>query len=96
MRRADPHGQLREALLAACPISIAASTQKSWASATFSGTRHRFECWLEPTGRQWLEGIEERDIPLVGHFLADIAICDESRSDDRISLVIEALTVVEA
>jgi hypothetical protein len=75
-------------------------TSRPWASATFSGARHRLILRLEGPGAGaaadgFLDGLAERDFELNGHVLADIALARDSREDgdDRVRLTLEALTV---
>ena len=85
MRRADPHRALIRALVARYPgLLILASAAEPWASATFTGARHelRFDPNID------LAGLEEMDLPLPGHLVADICWRAEANA-----IVIEALTI---
>ena len=88
MRRGDPHRALIRALLARYPgLLVLASRTEPWASATFVGTRHRLAC----AGGVALDGIEEEELSLPGHVVADI--CAEQREDRT---TIQALTIEDA
>ena len=69
-----------------------------WASVTFTGERHRLTLTL--TGPEaaaaadiFLEGLGERDFPMRGHILIDIACVGDTRGEDEVRLTLEALTV---
>lgn len=77
---------------------------RSWASATFTGTRHSLALHLEGDGAEeaanaFADGLEEREFALRGHILADIALlsrtCSEGPTGPRVRLSLEALTVEE-
>jgi hypothetical protein len=75
---------------------------RRWASITFSGEHHEMKLRLEGRGAAaaadaFLERIAEREFPLRGHILADIAVVGNERlSEDLVRLRLEALTVEEA
>ena len=78
---------------------------RPWASATFSGCRHELTLRLEgPTAAAeadaFLHGLEERDLPMRDHILADIALVAETRRPGErgldILLQLEALTIEAA
>lgn len=88
MRRADPHRALIRVLTARYPgLLVLASRSEPWASVTFTGTRHELTCEGGPD----LTGIEEAELALPGHIVADVQV---TRSGRRIS--IEALTIEAA
>lgn len=88
MRRADPHRALIRALMARYPgLLVLAGKTEPWASATFVGTRHSLTC----AGGIVLDGIEEEELSLPGHVVADI--CAEQREGRQ---TIEALTIEDA
>ncbi len=78
-----------------------------WASLTFTGTRHSLLFRLEgpdaavlEVRRRLLERLEEPDLKLAGHFMADAELTDisrESRQSGRMSLCLRllALTIRE-
>ncbi len=69
-------------------------TSRPWASATFTGARHVlcFEMGMEE-GAALVEGIAEADLPLLGHFVADIAVMRSGVAAGRYRLKVDALTV---
>ena len=74
-----------------------AIASRPWASATFVGERHRLAVRL-PAGaaETFLAGLEEADVPLRGHFLADVAIVQQVPEGDHVWIELEALTIEEA
>ncbi len=68
---------------------------EAWASATFSGARHRLE--LEPVAASRADGfatqLVEADYKLPGHLVADITIAARTVSPEGVALTVEALTV---
>jgi hypothetical protein len=85
MRRADPHRALIRALTTRYPgLLVLASRSEPWASVTFTGARHELTCEGAPD----LKGIEEAELTLPGHVVADV---HATRSGGRIC--IEALTI---
>jgi len=85
VRRADPHRALIRVLTARYPgLSVLDSRSEPWASVTFTGARHVLTCAAGPE----LQGIEEADLPLPGHVVADVT----ARPDKDI-ILIEALTI---
>lgn len=77
---------------------LASSRSEHWASATFSGARHRFMFQLDDDGmdaQQRLENagaaIPETEFALPGHIVADIAFA--SFAETPAAFAIEALTV---
>ena len=70
---------------------------RPWASATFSGARHRLRLRIEGEGAQaaadaFLDGLAEREFELAGHIVADIGLVEDLRGDG-VRLTLEALTV---
>lgn len=85
MRRADPHRALIRALMARYPgLRILTSATEPWASATFTGARHRLLCAADVD----LSGVEEADLPLPNHVVADVSWEIEANG-----IVVEALTI---
>jgi hypothetical protein len=71
---------------------------RPWASATFAGERHRLTLTLtgpaaEAGADSFLNGLGERDFPMRGHILIDIACVGDERREDTVRLTLEALTV---
>ena len=80
-------------------MTVEQIVSRRWASITFTGERHEMKLRLEGCGAaaaadSFLGRIAEREFPLRGHIVADIAIVsDERLSDDLVRLRLEALTV---
>ena len=73
-----------------------------WRSLTFDGERHRIR--LRILGQDSLRlagqlraGLEDAEFSIPGHFVADIALTGEPRSDadGTVTMDIEALTIAE-
>ena len=69
-----------------------------WASITYSGERHRLKlAFAGPDAAAaadaFLDGLGEREVPLRGHILIDIACVADERGEDGVRLTLEALTV---
>lgn len=69
-----------------------------WASATFSGSRHRIALRLtgpeaELAADSVLADLGEREFALPGHILIDIACEAEKRIEGEVLLTLEALTI---
>lgn len=73
-----------------------------WASLTFNGERHRIDLRIpapdaDQVAGRLLTGLEEADLAIPGHIVADIA-CEggvRRHPDGSLSLRIEALTVAD-
>jgi hypothetical protein len=84
MRRADPHQALIRALLARHPeLTIHEACTERWASVTFTGMRHVLRC--APLD---MHGLEEAELVLPGHVVADIM----TQAGEGV-LIVEALTI---
>lgn len=82
----DPHRALLRALTRRYPgLRLVHSRSEPWASVTFTGDRHEFR--FAPAEAP--AGIADADLPLPGHFVADIVAT--ARPD---GLAIDALTIV--
>lgn len=87
--------------LAASPASftIEEARSRNWASATFAGVRHELMLRLDGDGASavadlLLDGIEEREFDLRGHYLADIAlVAREDVAGGAVRIRLEALTI---
>lgn len=88
---------LASAERAACPVSLADSEMKRWASATFTGARHRITLVgaASPAVDAWLAELAEADLALRGHLVADIQVVHVRRAGEAVTAVVEALTVEE-
>lgn len=66
-----------------------------WASATFTGARHKFELDVTPSPAvdAWLAALPEHEFALAEHLLADLIVTAARRVGDLLRVSIEALTV---
>lgn len=93
----DPHSRLGGALVGMSGGSILESRQTPWASATFSGARHRFVLHVPHRARGCgLPALDEREFDLPGHVLADIVMDECIDEKDGLRCTIDALTVEDA
>lgn len=88
---------MRESKAAGCVVTIADARTTRWASATFTGAQHRLslDAADDAALEMWLGGLDDADIVLRGHLLADIAVIEIVRTDGRATVTVEALTVEE-
>lgn len=72
---------------------VVASEECPWASATFTGTRHRLDLAVEPgrAGDAWIDGLASLDLRMRGFFVADLEV--ERRAA---SVRLDVLTVASA
>lgn len=82
---------------AGCPLFPVQSDWTRWASATFTGARHVLVLAAAPGPAldAWLAELPERDLPMRGHLLADIAVTSVHGDGLRVEIALEALTVEE-
>lgn len=73
-----------------------------WRSLTFDGERHSISLRIPPPAacavlERLTRGLEDADLPIPGHILADIAVAGSPsvQADGAILLELEALTVAE-
>ena len=91
-----PHRRLRRLLARALPLelSLGASTLRPWASASFVGARHNFDCACPVDAAALRRALQDRLNAalwaLPGHIVADIAVEADKESG---MLKIEMLTV---
>ena len=77
-------------------------SSRTWASATFSGARHKLALRLEgldaeEIATRFTAGIEAAEFSLRGHIVADIAVLGADNLDGTaVRLRVEALTVEDA
>lgn len=78
-----------------CAVTIGDRTWRRWASATFSGARHRLEVVAPPSPAfdTWLATLREAELTVRGHLVADIEIVEVVHGAEAITAAIEALTV---
>lgn len=88
---------LASALAAGCPMTLDELESVRWASATFTGARHRIQL-RGPDGAassDWEAGLAEAELPIAGHLVADLSVVRVTRQDGEVRLWVEALTVEE-
>jgi hypothetical protein len=92
---ADPQRALLVALTDYLgPLEDVTATTRDWWSATFAGVQHMltFTCAASPA---LIEALPDIDLPMTGHFVADLVVV-ASRVDGLLHHVeIEVLTVRE-
>ncbi len=101
-RGPDAGTQLERALLHGAhaagidPVIMAADWTR-WASATFTGARHRLTLSASPspTLDDWLAGLPEAEFALRGHLVADLLVPMRDTGGTFVTFEIEALTVEE-
>ena len=94
----DVATQLARAIEASGPAGAVERHETSgWASATFSGARHRVTIAARATPGldRWLAVLPEREFALRGHLVADVVVASVEKSEGRARVVLEALTVEE-
>ena len=83
-------------------LTVDRIASRSWASATFTGSRHDLDLRLEGEGAEakadaFLEQLDEAEFQLRGHILADIKLIAQRRHRGLAGMVVmlslEALTV---
>lgn len=79
-------------------LEVRSARSESWASATFSGSRHSFALTLTGPGAIATAGrladeLDAIEFRLPGHLVADIAMAGRADGRDRSAFTIEALTV---
>lgn len=94
---------LARALVGRDRILLTEFRSTDWHSLTFSGERHEIHFRVVGTDSRTLAvsllaGIEEADLAIPGHFVADIAVSDglQHCDDGSVLFTIEALTVVDS
>ena len=75
---------------AGAAMIVCATDERSWASATFAGVRHRIDLQVEPdvATDDWLAALPEAALPLRCHLVADLTL---DRHPGRVRL--EVLTI---
>ena len=99
-----PRNQLREALLALAEgrATILSHDEKSWASITFAGTRHRLELVFEgaeavQAGELFIAFLPEHEFAIPHHLVADAAVTavDHRLDPPRMTVTCELLLLEE-
>ena len=80
---------------AGCPIDVTAGDWRRWASATFSGARHRLSLAGPPCPAldDWLARLGDADVAMPGHLVADLTVAAVRRAPERVEVDLEVLTV---
>ncbi|WP_333571270.1 hypothetical protein [Sphingomonas sp.] len=101
-RRRDVGARLERTLIASaaaqgCTVAVIEAHWVPWASVTFTGARHQLALTLAPTpaAEAWLAALPDLELPLPGHLVADLQVASRAADDDRLNVVLEALTVEE-
>jgi len=84
-----------DAWRAGCLARVADSHWTRWASATFSGARHRMRVEAQDAAGldRWLAGLADATMEMRGHLLADLTVGEISRSGGMATIDLEALSV---
>jgi hypothetical protein len=95
----EPHKALIAALAKTLgPIGNLVSKTRDWSSATFTGTRHSL-CFDVPWTRETVIAavdLPDADLPMDGHFVADLRVIRCERQDTCLVIELEVLTIEEA
>jgi hypothetical protein len=105
--RRSPHHRLSHGLQQRVgpALRLVDSRETPWASATFTGARHRFHFIVEDapmnrTARDAVAALTEAEWTLTGHIVADVALrwgyADADAAYDPMMLNVEILTVADA
>jgi hypothetical protein len=92
---ADPHRALLVALADYLgPLDDVTATTRDWWSATFAGMQHEltFTCGASEA---LIDALPDIDLPLAGHFVADLVLVASQREGLLHHVEIEVLTVCE-
>jgi hypothetical protein len=81
-------------------VEVTPVASTAWASITFTGARHSLRAVVEGPGAvgaaaDFLASVEELDLPIPGHIVADICLVAQERGDGGgyAYLELEALTI---
>lgn len=80
---------------AGCSIDVMANDWRRWASATFTGARHRLSLAGSPSleFENWLTRLGDANVPMPGHLVADLTVAAVRRAPERVEVDLEILTV---
>lgn len=99
-RQLDAGTQLERALVhgareAGIALAILSADWSRWASATFTGARHRVTVAApaSPAFDAWLAALPEAEFKLRGHLVADLVVGDDRHDRDLVEVELEVLTV---
>lgn len=78
-------------------MAVIEADQSPWASATFSGARHRLTVTAAdtPHAAAWLAALPEIELPIAGHLVADLHVAAVTRAEGALRAVLDVLTVEE-
>ncbi|MFM9978716.1 MAG: hypothetical protein ACKVOP_11810 [Sphingomonadaceae bacterium] len=96
---ADPSRALVRALAAYLgPIDDLNVKTRDWSSAMFCGMRHELTFTVPRTEQSCAAAaaIAEADLPMTGHFVADVVLVASRDDGTHLRLTIEALTIEDA
>ena len=95
----DPRKALYAALAETLgTIDNLVSKTRDWSSATFTGTRHALRFDVPWTREAVIAAIDlpDAELPMDGHFVADLRVALCKRKGTRLMLELEVLTIEEA
>jgi hypothetical protein len=76
-------------------VAVASADWTRWASATFSGARH--DIALRASGSdaldRWIAALPDSDLSAPGMLVADLLVMAVRREGEKVTILIEALTV---
>ena len=89
----DPPERLARVLVAhaaraGLAVEARVTATRTWASATFVGERCRI--MVRGANAAWLESLSEADLPLPGHYVADLAVLTTDDATELEALLIAA------
>jgi hypothetical protein len=89
---------LRAIALHIGPLSDVSVQSSDWASATYVGMRHMLWFDSQPGAHldDFIGALNEIDLPIPGHFVADIDLIERNTRADSVRLGIAALTISAA
>lgn len=86
--------ELERALRERGVFRLLAAEERAWASAMFSGARHRLRLAMATeVAERFLDGIEDAEFDLGAHLLADITGARAGTDGAEVIVEIEALTI---
>ena len=91
----DAHRELLAALADYLgPLDDVVAKTRDWASATFIGMRHElsFTCAADLVR---IDALPDINLPMRGHFVADLQVQSVTTNDSVSRITIEVLTIVE-
>ncbi len=74
------------------PIGDLTATGRDWSSATFTGMQHQLAFTVRALP-VFIDALPDVDLPMRGHFVADVRLVDVTRADDSWRVRIEVLTI---